>query len=100
MNKNLTIGIIVVALLVLVVGLIVINSNKSLGGITHNTLEQFVSGVVVGSSESPACIKVQDTDKGGWSYITYLNGTETVTGGSAAALAAQEWSIPSACTGK
>jgi hypothetical protein len=72
--------------------------SPTLGGLVHNAIEQFSQGIMVGDAQTPACIKVMDTDKGGWSYITFLNGVQTVTGGSASALATNSWVIPSACT--
>lgn len=92
MSKKL---IIIGIALVGVIALVALVRPTSFGGLVHNMLESFVPGIVVGDAQNPACIKVMDTDKGGWSYITYLNGVQTVTGGAAGAFV-----IPSACTGK
>ena len=67
----------------------------SFGGLIHNVVETFIPGIIIGSEQEPACIKVMDTDKGGWTYLTYLNGIETTTGGTAGA-----FEIPDACVGK
>ena len=99
MNKIIYIVIGVVAVALLLLGFSVVKS-PVLGGLIHNVAEQYVSGVVIGSNVKPACIKVADTDVasgGGFSYITYLNGTQYVTGGTATALAAGTWTIPAAC---
>jgi hypothetical protein len=92
-TKFIVIGVVAVTLL-----LVVIFGFKSspLGGLVHNTIESFTPGLIVGGVEKAACIKVRDTDEGGWSYITYLNGVETVTGGSAATLDLN-WTIPTDC---
>lgn len=94
MNKKtyIVIGLVVVVALLLLVSVL---RTTSLGGLTHNVVETFVPGIIVGSNEEPACFKVQDTDKAGWSYITYLNGVATTTGGVAAA-----FTIPAPCVGK
>lgn len=87
------IGVVAVTLLLVVFGF----KSSPLGGINHNVIEKFTEGIMIGSREIAACIKVQDSDRGGWSYVTFLNGVETVTGGSASGLAAGDWYIPSAC---
>lgn len=93
----------VVAVSLLLFGYLAIKPTY-LGGLIHNIAEHFIGGIIIGSAESPACIKVMDTDKGGWSYITYLNGVETVTGGNPAlvqgVITGYQWSIPDACVGK
>ena len=97
-KKQITIGqSIIIGAIILFVGLFIGNQiGKSVfGGILHNVVETFIPGIIVGSKQQPACIKVMDTDKGDWSYITYLNGVETVTGG-----ASGYFSIPDACAGK
>jgi hypothetical protein len=94
MSKNIKIIIVVVAV-VGVLALIALVKPASFGGTVHNIVEQFVPGIVIGDAQNPTCIKVSDTDKGGWSYITYLNGVETVTGGTAGA-----FTIPNSCLGK
>jgi len=85
MNKTtlyLIVGVVAVALLLFGYSFF---KSSPLGGLVHNVVESFVPGVIVGSPSKAACIKVRDTDEGGWSYITYLNGVETVTGGAAGA---------------
>lgn len=103
MNKTTYIVIGVVAVALLLFGFSVVKS-PSLGGLMHNNAEQYSAGIVIGSSLKPACIKVADTDVasgGGFSYITYLNGVETVTGGTLATMQGQvasyQWTIPTAC---
>ena len=97
MSKNkIIIGIVVVALLLL--GVFLLQPQK-LGGSVHLIAEQFVNGVVVGSSAQPGCIKIADRDAdGGFTYVTFQDGVQYVTGGTAAALASNLWQIPSACT--
>ena len=92
-TKYIVIGVVAVALLLLGYNILM---SSPLGGLVHNAPEYFTSGILVGSPSKAACIKVQDTDEGGWSYITYLNGVETVTGGSAATLNSG-WVIPDDC---
>ena len=68
-NKTkIVIGIVVIALLLL--GWLLLKP-ANLGGSTHNSVENFIAGLIIGSpGNKAACIKVQDTDEGGWSYIT------------------------------
>ena len=93
MNKTtlyLVVGIVAVTLLLFGYGFF---KSSPLGGLVHNVVESFVPGVIVGSPSKAACVKVRDTDESGWSYITYLNGVETVTGGNATSFA-----VPADCT--
>lgn len=96
-NKNyIIIGVIGVALLLLAVFMF---RPASFGGSTHLSGEQFVPGLVVGGSSQPGCMKVADRDSGGgFTYITWQDGVQYITGGTAAALAAGTWAIPSACS--
>lgn len=73
----------------------ILRSPASMGGLVHNAMETFTQGIRVGDPTVPACFIVEDTDKGGYSYITYLDGVETVTGGAAGAFV-----IPDACKNK
>lgn len=99
MNKT---TLIVIGVAVLVIGVLVgIYATKSntLGGVYNNVFTQFQAGVQLGSPTEVGCLKIEDTDKGGYSYSTVLNGTMTTTGGSAATLNLN-WTIPDACLGK
>jgi len=92
MSKNISIfvGIAIVGVLALVA----LIHPVSFGGIVHNAVEHFVPGLVIGDAQHAGCFKVEDTDKGGYSYITYLNGTEYVT-----ASTGSTWTPPAACAG-
>jgi len=96
-NLYLIIGAIVV---LLVIGFVIGRGTVSkdsipMGGTVHNIQELFTSGITLGSEDEAPCFKIIDTDKGGLSYITVLNGVMTTTGGGANA-----FNIPSGCTGK
>lgn len=96
-NKNYFI-IAVVVLALLLLGVFVMKPAK-LGGTVHNVIEQFSQGILIGSSVKPACLKISDRDSGGgFTYVTYQDGVQYVTGGTLAALTAGDWVIPDACT--
>ncbi len=90
-ETKIIIGIAVVGVLALVA----LIKPTSFGGIIHNATETFTPGIRIGDAQNAACIITEDSDKGGYSYTTVLNGTMTTTGGTAGAFA-----IPDACAGK
>uniref|UniRef100_A0A6H1ZFT5 Uncharacterized protein n=1 Tax=viral metagenome TaxID=1070528 RepID=A0A6H1ZFT5_9ZZZZ len=90
MSKN-TILYTVIALIG-VIALVALINPTPLGGLVHTTFEHFVQGISLGSGNIVGCTRVRDTDKAGWSYITYLNGVATATGGASGA-----FNIPDAC---
>ena len=99
MNKKyIIVGVVVVALLLLV-GFFM--RPVSLGGTVHSAAEIFYNGFLVGDKTNAACLKVRDTDESGWSYITFLNGVQTVTGGDPTmvqgAVSSYQWTIPADC---
>jgi len=94
MNKTIIIVIVVAVIVIGVLGFLAFKPN-TFGGVYHNVLEYFDSGIQLGSESQVACIRIEDTDKGGYSYVTVLNGAMTVTGGVAGA-----FTIPSGCAGK
>ena len=78
-KKNKVIVGVLVLVVVFVVGFLLGNSKVgTLGGAIHNTIETF-PGIILGSQYNAACIKMQDSDAAGWSYVTILNGTVYAT---------------------
>jgi len=90
MNKNtyIVIGVVAVALLLLLGATI---RAPILGGLIHNAAEQFVQGIIIGDTQHPACIKMQDRTGGEYSFIYILDGT--VSSQDA------ETYVPSQCSG-
>jgi len=66
-----------------------------LGGFVEPLQTTFSSGITLGDEEQAPCFKIMDTDRGGYTYVTALDGVLTATGG-----AAGTFTIPSACGGK
>ena len=79
MNNIQTYYIVIGLLVVAVIVLFAIGGGESqLGGLVHNQQEIYSNGLV-----SEGCIKMQDSDNGGYTYITSLDDNVTTSTASA-----------------